>query len=501
MSGQRALLYNLARRVPLHGSVRTTMYYNKPQRNMDEQDMLRGLDAERAAEKSFFFKMFDKYADAYYRFVYKYRPNSSFPKIFEANKFCRMIAVDGIPGSGFEQVGHDLAKEQHMLVRERPRLYYLWERFGRADSKCKKALTESGDAGGMGNWWQEQYRMSWENVYNNPGDWRELCKTLSWQLRSFRIQESDTLVEHLLQMQGTVNIQNYFSYRAEVHACGETGRIPPDMHQSFIDQWNHMEGAVFPYPVMVYIDCDPEIAYKNIQNSDSYTPEQKAWYTLDYLKAYKEGYEEFVLPHMSSLETIIFKFEPQQIPSPSDMCEIMLTKEPDMVHFANQWHMYNSFMQTNQVSEKYITLLATHMDIGQNQNMTTRITTAGTTLPENLIWFMTPMARDKENYKAKRIIDWKYPREGIDGFGWHWDNMNQWNDSQHHFVQPTVSIGDAQYMNCIGDGYVNGQNEGDENYSTMSTLFNSTHRQIRGGADFFPGMDLRGRGIFFKQSV
>merc|ERR1711981_33485 len=80
---------------------RTSMYYNKPQRNMDEADMLRGLDQERADEKNPFFKAFDKYADLYYNFVYKRRPNSTYPRIFEANKFCRMIAVDGIPGSGF----------------------------------------------------------------------------------------------------------------------------------------------------------------------------------------------------------------------------------------------------------------------------------------------------------------------------------------------------------------------------------------------------------------
>merc|ERR1712110_938098 len=107
------------------------MYYTKPQRNMDEADKVRGLDAEREAETSFFFKLVDKYADSYHRFMYQNRPNSAFPKIFEANKFCRLISVDGIPGSGFEQVGHDLAKERHLLVRERPRLYYLWERFGR----------------------------------------------------------------------------------------------------------------------------------------------------------------------------------------------------------------------------------------------------------------------------------------------------------------------------------------------------------------------------------
>ena len=103
----------------------------------------------------------------------------------------------------------------------------------------------------------------------------------------YRLQEADTVIEHLIQMRGIVSVQNYWSMRAEIHACGETGRIPADMHQSFIDQWNHMEGMLNGYPVGIYIDIEPEIAYQNIQNSDDYTEGQKAFYSLDY-SAFKD---------------------------------------------------------------------------------------------------------------------------------------------------------------------------------------------------------------------
>jgi len=476
---------------------RTSMYYNKPQRNMDEADMLRGVDQERANEKNPFFKLFDKYADLYYDFIYKRRPNSAYPKIFEANKFCRMIAVDGIPGSGFEQVGHDLAAHQNLNVRERSSLYYFWERYGRADTPLRKELTESFKNGGPGNYWEEQYRMDWSNVYAKPGDWRELCKTLSWQMRGMRLQESDTLVEHLLQMKGTVNIQNYFSYRAEIHACGETGRIPADMHQSFIDQWNHMEGFVFPYPVMVYIDCDPEIAYANIQNSDKYSEAEKAFYSLDYLRAYKEGYEEFVLPKMSELETLIFKFEPGQVKTAEDLCDIMITQEPDMVHYANQWHMRNSFMQTAQYSTKYMILLATHMDMGHNQTMTTPYCGSAS---ESFIW-PTFMSRDMENEKARCIIEWKYPREGIDGFGWGWDNMHS---NSRVNKENLIKTKDLELLQTMGDGFHAGQNDRDVQKNGLplwlNTMFNSTHRQMLGGVGLFPG-DQRSNKTFWKQSI
>lgn len=493
----------LSRRTVATTAAQSSMYYNKPQRNMDEADKIRGLDAERAAEKSLFFQMVDKYADAYYRFMYQNRPNSAFPKIFEANKFCRLISVDGIPGSGFEQVAKDLAEHKHMLLRERPSLYYFWERYGRADTPLRRKLQESGEKGGVGNYWQEQFRMNWDNVYNNPGDWRELCKTLSWQLRSYRLQEADTLVEHLIQMRGIVNVQNYWSMRAEIHAAGETGRIPADMHQSFIDQWNHMEGMLNGYPVGIYIDCEPEIAYQNIQNSDQYTDAQKAFYTLDYLKAYKEGYEEFVLPHLNQLETIMFNFEPSQIGSAVDLCDIMLTREPDMVHYNNFWHMRNNFRHTGQYSEKYNMLLHMHMDIGQNQQMTSRLFSSNG-CPESL-YIPNAMDRDNENGAASKIISWKYPRENIDGNGWHWDNDTLETNMVYKACRadgglPTTKWDDIEYLHALGDGYTQGQNNGDVQKNGLpqflNILFNSTHRRIAGGVGLAPG-----HGKILKQTV
>jgi hypothetical protein len=491
----------LGRRALSTATAQQSMYYNTPQRNMDEADKLRGLDQERADEKSLFFKLFNKYADAYYRFVYKNRPNSSFVKIFEANKFCRLISVDGIPGSGYEQVAKDLAEHKNLLLRERPSLYYFFERFGRADTPLRRKLQVSGEQGGIGNYWQQQYNMNWSKVYDAPGDWRELCKTLSWQLRSYRLQEADTVIEHLLQMRGIVSVQNYWSMRAEIHACGETGRIPADMHQSFIDQWNHMEGMLNGYPVGIYIDIEPEIAYQNIQNSEDYTEAQKTFYSLEYLRAYKEGYEQFVLPHINQFDTNMHTFTPDQITNSTDLCDIMIEKDADMTHFNNFWHMKNSFRSSGPTSEKYNILLHMHMDIGQNQMVTSRLFQSNGT-PESL-YIPNGMDRDNENGKASKIISWKYPREGIDGNGWHWDNDTLETNMMLKAGRadggaPTTKWDDIHFLNKLGDGYTQGQNDGDEQKNGLpaflNTLFNSTHTQMRGGVGMIPGQPGSGRG-------
>jgi len=500
----------LTRAAAMHTTAtQRSMYYVKPQRNMDEADKLRGLDEERAAEKSLFFKAFDKYADSFYNFIYKRRPNSAFPRIFAADPFCRLMVVHGIPGSGARQVASDLAVEKGMTLSEQPSLYYFWERYGRNDTPMRNKLTESGENGGIGNWWQDQYRMSWDTVYANPGNWEELCKCLSWQMRSYRLQESDDTVEHLVSMKGLIKARNYFSFRAEIHACGETGRIPADMYQSFIDQWNHMEGRVCQYAAAVYIDIEPEIAYANIQNSDEYTADQKAFYTLDYLKAYKEGYEMFVLPQAEELETLMFKYTPDQITSAYNMGDDMLEQEPEMVHIGSIWHLENWFMDTNSYSGMYLDLLAVHSDLGCNQHLGAGIDTE----PEGIFW---PAIRDRdhENKKAMSILKWHYPRENIDGFGWEWSNMFTYryggvqtgltgmNDGWYD----TMAVSELKYLRTQGDGYHQGQNDGDVQKNglpqVLNTLFNSTHRQMIGvGARSAPFIDLRGPKTIFKQSV
>jgi len=520
MSVTKQALSGLTRRAAVGASAiqqtsqRSSMYYNKPQRNMDEPDKLRGLDAEREAETNLFFKAFDKYADLYYSFIYKRRPNSAFPRIFEANPWCRLMTVDGLPGSGATAVAKAFGEKHGMKLSEKPSLYYFWERFGRADTPMRRQLTENAKTGGVGNWWNDQYRMSWDKVYENPGNWEELCKCLSWQMRSYRLQESDDVVEHLVSMEGLIKARSYFSVRAEIHACGETGRIPADMHQSFIDQWNHMEGAVCQYPVMIYIEMEPEEAYANIQKSDEYTQAQKDFYTLDYLRAYKEGYETFVLPRMEELETLIFRFTPEEAQSAYNMSDAMLEKEPEMVHYGSMWHQENWFRKTNSYSEMYLDLLTMHSDLGCNQNLGS----GGDVQPET-VWWPSFQERDMENKKAWYIIKWRYPRENIDGFGWEWSNHFTYKYCGTHTglgssLWPGLNDGyymtnaksESLFLNKFGDGHHQGQNKGDKQENGMpqmlNTLFNSTHRKMLGvGERAAPFIDWRSRKLFFKQSV
>jgi len=295
--------------------------------------------------------------------------------------------------------------------------------------------------------------------------------------------------------------------RAEIHACGETGRIPVDMHQSFIDQWNHMEGMLNGYPVGIYIDIEPEIAYQNIQNDPNRSEEEKAFYTIDYLKAYKEGYEEFVLPHINQFDVEMHKFTPDQITNSVDLCDIMLQHNEDNVHFNNFWHMRNSFRSSGQTSEKYNILLHMHMDMGQNQMVTSRLFQSNG-CPESL-YIPNAMDRDNENGKASKIISWKYPREGIDGFGWHWDNDTLETNMMLKACRadggaPTTKWDDIKFLNKLGDGYTQGQNDGDEQKNGLpqflNILFNSTHRRMPGGVGVVPFQPGSGRGMT-KQTV
>lgn len=443
-------------------------------------------------------KAFDFYADCFYKLIYRRRPNSAFPRMFQANPFCRNIAVEGLPGSGSAKFAQALAKEQDLMYRDVPSLYYLWERYGRADCEMRKGLSESHKNGGVGNYWEDQYNMDWSNVYKNKENWRELCKTLSWQIRGSRLAESDTLVEHLIGMQGIVKNGTYFGMRALIHACGETGRIPTDMYQSFIDQWNHMEGAVESYPCMVYVDASPEECYENIQNSSEYTADEKSWYTLDFLKAYQEGLEKFTLTQAEQLETLVFKFRPDQLENVADCCESMLYQEPDMVHFNSTWHMQNNFMKTYSYSVYYNHLLDRHMDLGGNQNNSTTMGMTDVTQP-GTTWFY-PYTNIIENNKAYRIIEWRYPREEIDGFGWGWDNMNTYMHAYdgHDNIKET----DKRFLaeHC-GGGFVEGQNDYDKQQFGLPTwfavLFQSDHRKMQGQSD---GNIFRRRIFIHNQS-
>lgn len=155
-------------------------------------------------------------------------------------------------------------------------------------------------------------------------------------------------------MQGVVAESHYFSWRAAIHAFGELGVIPPDMYQSIIDQWQHMEGMIDAPHVYIHIDIDPEEAYDNIQASDKYTDAQKQFYSLEFLQKYKEGMEEFVIPHFERCKVLIFRLTPEQASKDNlDYLKMSIQEEhPLMIHPRSHWHP-DRFMKTPQYSQEY----------------------------------------------------------------------------------------------------------------------------------------------------
>jgi len=259
-----------------------------------------------------------------------------------------------------------------------------------------------------------------------------------------------------------------------------------------------MEGAVEAYPVMVYAECEPEEAYANIQSSDAYTKEQKEFYSLPFLQAYKDGIDKFLLPQAETLETLVFKFHPSQLTNVADVCETMTHQEPEMVHYNNPWHMENSFRKTYSYSFRYLALLDRHMDLGGNQNNST--TGGFVDIPQPGVSWYTPYSNIIENNKAHKIIQWKYPREAIDGFGWEWDNVNTYR--QGFDGHDNIKTHDKRFLaEAFDAGYNEGQNAGDpQKWGAplwFAQLFQSDHRKMLGGAD---GNPFRGRKFFHQQS-
>ena len=282
----------------------STMYYGKDERfqkhtlvherNLTLSDRLQGLKEERADEKSLLGKMTNWAFDQYYsKYCYK-NLASTFPREFYGNPWMRLISVDGIPGSGAKKFAKDLATERELMHKDRPGMYYFFQRHGNYCT-ARQALSESHANGGVGNFYEEWLNMDWKKLYENPKDWEMACKIMGWSLRNMRVADMDNSIEFLVGMRGVVTHQSYISMRAELHAMGENNMFPDVMYQSFIDQFKHMESRLMDWPVMIYVDIEPEEAYANIQKDDSMSEAEKAFYTLDYLKAYKEGYEDFVL--------------------------------------------------------------------------------------------------------------------------------------------------------------------------------------------------------------
>merc|ERR1712226_158106 len=95
-----------------------------------------------------------------------------------------------------------------------------------------------------------------------------------------------------------------------------------------------------------------------------------------------------------------------------------------------------------------------HMDMGQNQQQTSRLFSSNG-CPESL-YIPNLMDRDNENGAASKIISWKYPRENIDGNGWHWDNDTLETNMIYKAGRadgglPTMKWDDKEYLNMMGD--------------------------------------------------
>ena len=69
---------------------------------------------------------------------------------------------------------------------------------------------------------------------------------------------------------------------------------------------------------------------------------------------------------------------------------------------------------------------------------------------------------------------------------------------------PTAKWDDIKFLNKLGDGYTQGQNDGDEQKNGLpqflNILFNSTHRRMPGGVPVVPFQPGSGRGAT-KQTV
>merc|ERR1712159_204384 len=378
--------------------------------------------------------------DQIYRHIYQRRPNSAFPRIFYDNHFCRLMPFEGIPGSGADDLGRRLAEAKNLQFRERPDIYYLWHRYGEHSNTMQAQLTKQWQEGtGPGNWFQEKWNMHWDKVYKDKDDWKMLCKVLSWQLRSYRMAHMDNVVDHLLGMQGICTSQSYWSMRAEIHAIGETGRIPQDMYQSFIDQWHHMEGMTTVVPLMVYVDIDVKQAWDNIQKSDKYTDEQKRFYNIGYLTAYKEGYEKFVLPHVQqeSMSTLVHrvKRDSYEFEDLEDFEDDLLDRFGSTFHPESVWHP-NQFMATPSYSTMYNTMHMHNFDMGYNQAPT------GIEKPDGIHQNLT------NGEMTNSIIEWRYPRDVVDD-GHHWMSNKK----------PTYGHEEIEWLNERGYGFRKGMNK------------------------------------------
>ena len=435
------------------------------ERRDTELSRLEALKEERAHAASDQGKFLDRianfFADKLYKKAYQ-RSDFAWPRQFYSNPWCRVFSVDGIPGSGAKQFAKQLADERELRHVGRPDLYYFFKRMG-YECDARRALSESHKNGGVGNYYEDWLNMDWSKVWENPSDWKMASKCTAWQLRSFRLQEMDNMTNHLLGYHGIVADQTYRSYRAEIHAMGETGMFPDIMYQSFIDQYEAMDGRVTNLPVSFYFDVEPEEAYENIQKDESMSDAEKSFYTLDYLRAYKEGYEKFVLPKMEETAHLIIYLRPEDTENMTYLCEELVRKYPDMYAAHSDWDdrlLCKDFIsgreKTTQTNPKntYWQLVDDNLDIPDQMRhgfrCGNRIGSATQLYPWNV---------QRRTIKGEALIKWRYPLDVVDN-GYNWYDMG--NVQMDSTEMNNIWMHEQLQLQKRGYGFRRGLNKGEE---------------------------------------
>jgi len=277
----------------------------------------------------------------------------------------------------------------------------------------------------------------------------------------------DNMIEFLVGMRGLVAHQTYASYRAELHALGETNMFPDVMYQSFIDQFSHMESRLTDVPVMIYIDISPEEAYANIQKDPDMSEDEKAFYTLDYLRAYQQGYEDLVLAPLEQRQnTLVICLTPQDLENVPATCEKLLQVYPDMYNLAGHWdHRYLApdmirGRQQPAHGESYFKFVDDNMDIidqaRQGRNARGRHKIVGINH-----W-------SKNNIWSQKLIEWRYPLDVVDkGHYWFNDKEKNWIPNIQSLNTGDMRYHESKFLNKRGYGYRVGMNIDDHKGSNL----------------------------------
>jgi len=479
LAGQQSQRYNSPQVLGYKTATFQDSQGHVKERRLTEADRLQGLFEERQNETSILGKTINKMYDMFWYKTYRGKPNWVWPRMFYSNPWMRYMSIDGIPGSGHDNFGKELAKFREVNWKDSPDLYYFFKRHGQ-QCQAELALSDSFKNGGLGNYYEERYNMDWSKVINNPDDWKMACRCMAWQLRTYRLADMDNATDNLLGMMGTMQNRSWMSYRAEIHAFGETNLIPDVMYQSFIDQYTHMRSKKFPLHVCLYMDVSPEEAFNNIQKDPNRSEAEKKFYTLDFLKAYQEGYEEFVIPSFEAQHTLVVRIKPEEVEDIEYFCEDLLDKHKELYDPASDWNVHS--MLENWIFAKphvkhnkknaYWSFVEDNLDIKDQQR---RVIFARNYMAD------MPWRRDIETgircNHGEKLIDWTYPINCVDDGAEH----DHFGNSIFHDGQSLIyakhwhgyqGMTDIQRiaLNKRGYGYARGMNKGEESCGDLASI-------------------------------